>query len=221
MSSPNADHAAPVKDLPRASIRPADPFALNCRFDRARGEFVVRAGARAGACAALAMLVLALGTTAFIRSCFQGLSGMASAAPVVLAPPAVNAYTGNESAGTVSDPATSAPLVTATPQPGRAADAASRRAGLNYLVLKSVPSERAALAARDALAAKGVAATVERKLPGWSGKGWYSLVGTTGYDLDRDRAAFDRHVRELKTLKHLKLDPKPYKWHGTEVAAAR
>ena len=63
---------------------------------------------------------------------------------------------------------------------------------------------------------KGVAATVERNLPGWAGKGWYSLVGTTGFDMQRDRGAFDRHVKDLKALK---LDPKPYRWRGAEVAA--
>jgi hypothetical protein len=95
----------------------------------------------------------------------------------------------------------------------------ARQAGLNYLVIQSFPNQPEAVAACNALAARGVRATVERNLPGWAGKSWYSVVGTTGFDMDRQRGQFDRHVKELKAMK---LAPKPYRWRGpAEVASGQ
>jgi hypothetical protein len=198
--------AATVMTAPAAAnqTRVVSPFALACRFDRARGQFVVHAGARAGACAVAAVAVLALGTAGFVRTSLRGGPTPAMAADVV--PHAASKRV------PATDPASAAeepPAVTATP---KSYSDYVRTPGLNYLVIRSVASKRAALRERDALIRLGVATTVERSLPGWSGKGWYSLVGMTGFDLARgDEELYDRHVKELKDMK---LDPKPYKWRG-------
>jgi hypothetical protein len=195
--------------LPRFSTRPVDPFALSCAFDRQRGEFIVHAGARAGACAVIAVAVLTAGTFGFIRNCFHHGPGSASAAEVVAEQP--------DPADAVVDATVDEPAAAPTAAP-KSYTQYARRAGLNYLILKSFPSKKAALSAREVLIRKGVATTVERSLPGWSGKGWYSLVGMTGFELDREQDLFDRHVADLKKLK---LDPKPYMWRDSEVAKGR
>ena len=196
-SVPDSKLTTPVT----VAVKPVAPFAVTCRFDRARGAFVVQAGARAGACAVLTLAVLAAGSFGFVRTALRGPS-VASAADV-------------QAAAEPDAAAEESPVIAAQP---KSFSEYVRTPGLNYLVIKSFPSKKAADKAREALIRKGVATTVERSLPGWSGKGWYSLVGMTGFELDREQNLFDRHVKELKGIK---LDPKPYKWRGTEVAAQR
>lgn len=184
-----------------------NPFALSCRFDCARGEFTLRAGARAGAAVVATFLILGMGSLAFIRTFFKE-------APVIVAvdpPPAPATPT------QVAKAELDMPTVTSTPAALIAKELPSRTPGLNYVVLKSFPGKREAEAARDALNAKGVAASVEHNLPGWSKKSNYTVVGLTGFDLKREQDVFDRHVKDLKALH---LAPKPYKWRGTEVANA-
>jgi hypothetical protein len=191
--------AAPAVPSFSTRVGVVNPFSLNCRFDRARGQFVVHAGARAGACAAVTVAMLALGTVAFVRSSLGPSPAGAAEAEAAAAP---------TTSGPSEVPATAAepPVSAAGP---KSYSEYVRTPGLNYLVIRSVPTRRAAERERDALISKGVATTVERSLPGWSGKGWYSLVGMTGFDLARDQALYDRHVKDLKDLK---LEPKPYKW---------
>jgi hypothetical protein len=164
----------------------------------------VHAGARAGACAVLLVGILTAGTFGFIRSVLKHGPSSASAA-------ALNADPA-DAVDTTEEPAASPKA-----EP-KSYSQYARRAGLNYLIIKSFPSKKAALSAREQLIRKGVATTVERSLPGWSGKGWYSLVGMTGFELDREQDLFDRHVADLKKLK---LDPKPYLWRDSEVAKGR
>ena len=207
MSCTNAKDETPDDRYLRAAsqVRPVEPFAVSCRFDRARGEFVVRAGARAGGAAVAVVAVLGLGTLGFVRS-------FLAPAPAVLAktPPPAVAAPGHPDM----------PSVTTTPAVPVAKQLPPRTPGLNYLVLKSLPTRREALSAQERLEAKGVAATVERNLPGWSKKATFSVVGLTGFDLKREQAQFDRHVKDLKDLKGQKLDPKPYKWRGAEAVAS-
>jgi hypothetical protein len=73
----------PLPTVPRFSTRPVHPFSVTCAFDRQRGQFVVQAGARAGACAVLAAAVLALGAFAYVRSTLFG-GGPKSAAAAVM-----------------------------------------------------------------------------------------------------------------------------------------
>lgn len=221
MSSINTVHEPPDERYLRAASqpRPVAPFAVSCRFDCARGEFVVRAGARAGATAVCVVAVLALGTFAYVRSFLAPARVILAEAPVPV-PASVVAR--------VAEPSDlDTPAVTATPTAAAANDRLPARvAGLNYLVLKSAATKREAAAACEALEAKGVAATVEQNLPGWSRKtsSAFTVVTLTGFDLKREQEQFDRHVKDLKKLK---LNPKPYKWRGgdrggggaTEVAS--
>ena len=236
--------AAPAASAATPAVKkPVHPFALSWRFDRARGEFVVHAGARAGALAGAALALLAGAGLAFLFGlAFRAGAGGPPAqvadadAPVVSSEPAPTQWQSQPAPQAKSKPqakasksakqskssskqaaargtkAAAGTTVAAKPR----VDAQGRQAGLNYLILKSYPKQAEATSARELLARKGVTATVERNLPGWAGKGWYSLVGTTGFDMQRDRGAFDRHVKDLKALK---LDPKPYRWRGAEVAA--
>jgi cell wall-associated NlpC family hydrolase len=232
---------APPSSLPVSTVKPVSPFAMSCRFDRSRGEFVVHAGARAGGLAVVAVALLAVGALGFVGDAIRDASPRATAptvvaaadAPVVTAAPDAAVQTrrvesvkakpqAQQSKKAKTQPkqtsrsktvaakgAKSGPFAPATASTAQSAQA--RQPGMNYLVLKSFPSQPEAAAAREALAARGVQATVERNLPGWAGKSWYSLVGTAGFDMDRERGEFNRHVKELKAMK---LDPKPYRWRG-------
>ena len=214
--------------------KPVNPFALSWRFDRARGEFVVRAGARAGGLAVAALALLCGAGLAFLLgTAFRaGAAGDGEPARVVIAEPPLltsepaqpqratpKATPKKQAAKTQSKPgrkSNQSGVASANSGKTGASPSHPRQAGLNYLILKSFPNPSEAAAAREALARKGVAATVERNLPGWAGKGWYSVVGTTGFNMERERSRFERHVKELKALK---LDPKPYRWRGAEVAS--
>ena len=231
---------APQSGTPAASgPKPVNPFSLSWRFDRPRGEFVVRAGARAGGLAVAGLALVTGAVLAFILgTAFRAGAGspaqMASAETAAItteptqpqrefqaaAParprPQARQSKASRPAKQTRDVATRGTKVSDEGEPKVKGEGQARQAGLNYLILKSYPKQSEASAARELLARKGVAVTVERNLPGWAGKGWYSLVGTTGFDMERQRGAFERHVKELKALK---LDPKPYRWRGTEMAA--
>jgi hypothetical protein len=231
---------------PRFSTRPVHPFSLSCEFNRQRGQFVVHAGARAGACAVVAAAVLALGTFGFVRSAlFNG--GPTSAAAAVTPPLASIATTTitptkapgaqpskkSQASGKVTKSAKAeTPAVSSTPAPtirhhtpaeqskadqSKAEQAKAeqkaerRRAGLNYLVVLNLRTKASAEKAREALLRKGVATTVERALPGQSAEAKYSLVCLTGFDPGSDRSKLDKQVKRLKAMK---LDPKPYTWGG-------
>jgi hypothetical protein len=233
--------AATTAAIPRFSTRPVHPFSLSCAFDRQRGQFIVQAGARAGACAVVTAAVLALGTFSFVRSTLlRGGPSTASAAVTpplasttkAVAPakqPGVRLSQKRASSARASKPAKSAkaqsaavstPTSTSTPTPAptirhhtpaEQRQAERRRAGLNYLVVLNLRTKASAEKAREALLRKGVATTVERHLPGHPPEAKYSLVCLTGFDLDSDRAKLDKQVKRLKALK---LDPKPYTWGG-------
>lgn len=231
------------------TIRPVSPFALSCRFDRSRGEFIVHAGARAGGLAVVAVALLAVGALGFVGDAVRDASPRSNGPTVVAAADAPVVTRTPEAGGAARrvELAKSKPPVQQTKKSRKQASKQSsqskavaarsgkttpsarvtpavaqtfhaRQPGLNYLVIQSFPRQAEAEAARDALAARGVRATVERNLPGWAGKSWYSLVGTTGFDMGRQRAQFDRQVKELKAMK---LNPKPYRWRGPEVASGQ
>jgi hypothetical protein len=239
---------AVTASVPRFSTRPVHPFSLSCEFDRQRGQFVVLAGARAGACAVVASAVLALGTFGFVRSALFGGHGGPGAASASVTPPlasttaaattttatptksqnaepspkaksaarAVKSTKSTKAAKPVKDDATVASATLAPTikhhTPAAPAETAERRqAGLDYLVVLTLRTKASAEKARETLLRKGVATTVERSLPGLSADRKYSLVGLTGFDPDSDRPQLDK---QLKRLKALKLDPKPYTWRG-------
>lgn len=238
-----------VPPSPVTTVRPVSPFALSCRFDRSRGEFVVHAGARTGGLAVIAVALLAVGALGFVGDAIRDASPRSNAVAVVAAAdapivtrtpeaaaaarrveptksksPVRQSKKSRKQASKQSSPskAVAARSGKTTPSarvtPAMAQTFHARQPGLNYLVIQSFPRQAEAEAARDALAARGIRATVERNLPGWAGKSWYSLVGTTGFDMGRQRPQFDRQVKELKAMK---LDPKPYRWRGAEVASGQ
>jgi hypothetical protein len=233
--------------VPRFSTRPVHPFSLSCEFNRQRGQFVVLAGARAGACAVVTAAVLAIGTFGFVRSSLFGhgpsaasaavtppLSSIATATTTTTPTPtkaavkepsskakssSAKAAKSTKSAKAETPVASSSPAVARTIQHHTPAEpqrklehkAERRRAGLNYLVMLTLRTKASAEKARETLLRKGVATTVERSLPGLSVQRKYSLVGLTGFEPDSEQSKLERQVKRLKALK---LDPKPYTWGG-------
>ena len=54
----------------------------------------------------------------------------------------------------------------------------------------------------------------ERGLPGWTRKGWYSVVSVKGFDSSKDAA----YQQEMKSLQAKELDPRGYKWRTVKGA---
>ena len=234
--------AAAVASIPRFSTRPVHPFSLSCAFDRQRGQFVLLAGARAGACAVVTAAALAIGTFGYVRTALFG-GGPTTASASVTPPLASTTMAATKTITPTkapSPPQTSpkakssakavkstksakadAPLLASAPAPApptikhhtpaEPQKADGREAGLDYLVVLTLRTKASAEKAREALLRKGVATTVERSLPGLSDDRKYSLVCLTGFDPDSDKAKLDK---QMKRLKALKLDPKPYTWGG-------
>jgi hypothetical protein len=223
-----------------AANRPVHQFSLCCAFNRQRGQVIVLAGARAGACAVVTAAALALGTFGYVRSALFG-GGPRPAAAAIMPPlasaanalalakgPSTQPSHKASSCARVTKSAKSAkvvkiesPVVSSTPaaiptirhhQPADEREAEGRRAGLDYLVVvNNLRTKATAERLREALLRKGVATTVERDLPGESDRGKYSLVCLTGFNPDSEKAKLDKQVKRLKALK---LDPKPYTWGG-------
>jgi hypothetical protein len=110
-------------------------------------------------------------------------------------------------------PAATAPAVAGTDSPTPPVRLAmeDRVAGLNYLVLATLPTKAEAERMRDALAAKGVPASVEQGLPGWS-KRSFAVVGRRGFELPKQNSDYARYVRELKSMA---VQPVAYKWRAS------
>jgi hypothetical protein len=89
------------------------------------------------------------------------------------------------------------------------------------VIIGSVDEEADAAQLAKKMALHGIACTVEKNLPGWSGKkNAYCVVGQTGFESVKDNAEYNEYIDALRGLK---LDPKPYKWRGpqNEQANAR
>ncbi|HEY0007711.1 MAG TPA: hypothetical protein VGB55_03215 [Tepidisphaeraceae bacterium] len=71
------------------------------------------------------------------------------------------------------------------PAKPQAPASAKRVIGLQYVVLLSFPNERDASVLANFLAENGIAATVERALPGYS-PSWYSVISVTGFERIKD-----------------------------------
>jgi hypothetical protein len=85
-----------------------------------------------------------------------------------------------------------------------------RTVGHNYLVFGSYPTANEARRVTQKLKGEGVNCTVERGLPGWTKKGWYSVVGVKGYETTKN----PEYQTELKSLESLGLDPRAYRWRA-------
>jgi hypothetical protein len=96
-----------------------------------------------------------------------------------------------------------------------------RRPGVNYVIIQSFDEEADAAQLAKRVQQHGIACTVEKNLPGWSGrKNAFSVVGQTGFETVKDNQDFAVYI---DSLRNLKVDPKPYKWRGpqSELTAAQ
>jgi hypothetical protein len=85
-----------------------------------------------------------------------------------------------------------------------------RTVGHNYLVFGSYPTAREAKRVTQKLQGEGINCTIERGLPGWTKKSWYSVVGVKGYETTKNA----EYEREVKSLENLGLDPRAYRWRA-------
>jgi cell division protein FtsN len=128
-------------------------------------------------------------------------------APLVTSTPAKTAVVAAPTtAPTVQAPA---PVTTtaAAPDDGRII-------GQTYFVFGSFPKLSEAKAVMERLKQNGVSCTVERSLPGWTRKGWYSVVSVKGFDSSKDAT----YQQEMKSLQAKELDPRGYKWRTVKGA---
>jgi hypothetical protein len=102
-------------------------------------------------------------------------------------------------------PAVAAPVAAAPAAPE------GRTAGHNYLVFGSFPTMNEAKRISQKLRSDGVNCTIERGLPGWTKKSWYSVVGVKGYETTKNAA----YQTDLKSMEHLGLEPRAYRWRNT------
>ena len=174
-ATPAAAPAGPSLSLGRR-------LACAVRINRTTGDITIRAGSACAKMFGVAIVVLLIGTVAFVRTVTRTSSAPELASSEML------------------------PI-------GAAGD---RISGLNYLILKSCPTEEEAIAVRDAMVAKGVPCTIERALADWTSKGWYSVVGTSGFHVTT-APEYKQHVAALQSLK---VDPKPYKWRPQQIMTA-
>lgn len=101
-------------------------------------------------------------------------------------------------------------------------DDPNRTIGLNYVVIQSYPHEQKSLAdeAVKFLREGGVGATAVKDLPGW--QGWYSVVGTRGFDRTRSNPQYDAYIAQIMEvspkfagrLQWKRFAPQPKKWAG-------
>jgi hypothetical protein len=96
-----------------------------------------------------------------------------------------------------------------------------RSFGLNYVVVQSYLKPEDAQEARDLLIKNDIFCTVEKNLPHYGSKGWYSVVGLTGFDRIRGVREYQTYIASIKKVggdydaKHKgfkNFDPQPYKW---------
>jgi len=116
-------------------------------------------------------------------------------------------------------PPTTAPsaqaAITPATQPSAAPNATEGRIiGQTYFVFGSFPKSADAKVAAERLREHGVTCTVERNLPGWTHKGWYSVVSVNGFESSKDAGC----QRELKALRAKSLEPHPYRWRTVQGA---
>ena len=103
------------------------------------------------------------------------------------------------------DAPAAAPVATAP------AMAEGRTAGHNYLVFGSFPTMNEAKRVSQKLKSDGVSCTIERGLPGWAKKTWYSVVGVKGYETTKNAT----YEADLKSMENLGLEPRAYRWRHT------
>jgi hypothetical protein len=103
------------------------------------------------------------------------------------------------------------PLAPPAPKPVE-----GRTVGHNYLVFGSYPTANEAKRVTKKLQGEGINCTIERGLPGWTKKSWYSVVGVKGYETTKTT----EYQAEMKSLEGLGLEPRAYRWRASAGAAA-
>jgi cell division septation protein DedD len=101
---------------------------------------------------------------------------------------------------------------TAAPLAAKARE--ERVIGQTYFVFGSFPKSSEARAVMEKLKAQGVSCTIERSLPGWTRKGWYSVVSVKGFESIHDPA----YEQEVKSLQDRDVEPHAYKWRAPHGA---
>jgi cell division septation protein DedD len=105
------------------------------------------------------------------------------------------------------------PTAPASPKPETTAKTPEGRViGMTYLVFGSFPRIGDAKTAADHLKAQGVTCTIERSLPGWTRKGWYSVVSVQGYESSKQTAC--RNL--VKSLDDRQIEAHLYKWRAVK-----
>ncbi len=104
------------------------------------------------------------------------------------------------------------------------ATAKGRINGANYIIVQSYPEQERKMA-EDAvkfLHENGIEATIEKDLPRWGLAGWYTVLGTTGFEKISSTQcdAYSKKVRDISERYAKKgsfkaFDPKPYRWGKT------
>jgi hypothetical protein len=122
-------------------------------------------------------------------------------APLVTAAPVNKAVT----TPAVSTPKVQAPAATVKASEGRII-------GMTYFVFGSFPKPADAKTALEHLSQSGVPCTIERSLPGWTRKGWYSVVSVKGFESSKASAC----QKEMKTMQSKQLEPHAYKWRAVQ-----
>lgn len=105
--------------------------------------------------------------------------------------------------------------VVPTTQPAKPQAAAAPEAvkdghvvGFTYLVYGSYRTEEEAKSELKRLKKKGVACTIEQTLPGYTKKGWYSLVDVKGYKSTQDKG----YRKQMAALEEKGVEPQAYRW---------
>jgi hypothetical protein len=88
----------------------------------------------------------------------------------------------------------------------------ARIVGMTYLVFGSFPKIGDAKAAADRLKEHGVTCTIERSLPGWTRKGWYSVVSVQGFESSKQSACHNL----IKGLEARQIEAHLYKWRAVK-----
>lgn len=107
---------------------------------------------------------------------------------------------------TVAAPTTAPVAATTTAPEGRII-------GQTYFVFGSYPKAAEAKRAAKRLEESGVTCTIEQNLPGWTRKGWYSVVSVKGFTSTKDAG----YQKELKSLQAKELEPHGYTWRAVKA----
>jgi hypothetical protein len=115
----------------------------------------------------------------------------------------------------VKTPVAAVPTTSPVPNPvPQISPGESRIVGQTYFVFGSYPRPGEAKKAAERMESHGVSCSVVQNLPGWTHKGWYTVVSVKGYESTKDAT----YQRELKTLQSKELEPHGYKWRTVNKA---